>query len=207
MSNMLLFGKLSNAIFFGIIAVVVVICLILLLKYEQSRKFVLYIVAGIIIISGVICGIGAYKNIKAESYIVGSTNVSNYFIQESYFYNSSSLIFYLNDYAEEDQVYEFTINSVPVKDFNGKEKKYDTYFNDYILFSATYDVGIIKFNIPFEFYSTENELLCSADLKGSIEFFSDKTTLKLSVIGDEEQQFLTKYFDNNGITIKVVENI
>ena len=47
----------------------------------------LYLFAFVIIVAGVFCGIELYKEVKAESYINGSIDISNQFSQESFNYS------------------------------------------------------------------------------------------------------------------------
>ena len=52
-------------------------------------KWYTYLICFILIIVGVFCGIELYKEVKAESYVNGSIDISNKFSQESFNYSSS----------------------------------------------------------------------------------------------------------------------
>ena len=45
---------------------------------------ILYILAFALIVAGVFCGLRLYKEVKAESYINGSIDISNRFSQERF---------------------------------------------------------------------------------------------------------------------------
>ena len=45
---------------------------------------ILYILAFALMVAGVFCGLQLYKEIKAESYVNGSIDISNRFSQESF---------------------------------------------------------------------------------------------------------------------------
>ena len=198
---------LGNNLPYILIGIAFIFGLFFLLKNEFTRMITLYVLAVIVIISGVFCGAGVFNDLKAESYVVGSINISNKFSQESFSYNASSVVFYYNEYSDVEELYEFTIDLIPTEDFNGKEKTYETYVNDFNLINANYDVGYVSFVMPIDFYSIENEILCCSEINGSIKFYNDRTTLSLSVIGDEQAQFVTRYFEDNGLRIKIIEKI
>ena len=198
---------LGNNLLYILIAIAVAIGLFFLLKTEFTRMITIYALAIVVLISGVFCGIGVFNEIKAESYIVGSINISNKFSQESFSYYTSSVVFYYDEYSETEDLYEFKIDLLPTEDFNGKEKNYETYINDFNLINATYDVGYVSFEMPIDFYSIENNVVCSAKVYGTIKFYNDRTSLALSVIGDQESQFITRYFEDNGLRIQVIEKL
>ena len=51
---------------------------------------ILYILAFALIVAGVFCGIRLYKEVKAESYVNGSIDISNRFSQESFKYSKNN---------------------------------------------------------------------------------------------------------------------
>ncbi len=61
---------------------------------------ILYLLAFVLIVVGVFCGIRLYKEIKAESYVNGSIDISNRFSQESFNYSSTSVVFYHDLYDD-----------------------------------------------------------------------------------------------------------
>ena len=167
-------------------------------------KWYTYLICFILIIVGVFCGIELYKEIKAESYVNGSIDISNKFSQESFNYSSSSVAFYHDDYDTTD-TYTFQKDLLVVDSFNGKEKIYQVILNDYILFNTEFNPGSIFSNVAIDFYDTEGNVICNADMKISIVFLSNKTQLTLATVGDKNSSFLQQYFTDNGIRLRVVE--
>ncbi len=167
-------------------------------------KWYTYLICFILIIVSVFCGIELYKEIKAESYVNGSIDISNKFSQESFNYSSSSVAFYHDDYDATD-TYTFQKDLLVVDSFNGKEKTYQVILNDYILFNTEFNPGSIFSNVAIDFYDTEGNVICNADMKISIVFLSNKTQLTLATVGDKNSSFLQQYFTDNGIRLRVVE--
>ena len=167
-------------------------------------KWYTYLICFILIIVGIFCGIELYKEIKAESYVNGSIDISNKFSQESFNYSSSSVAFYHDDYDTTD-TYTFQKDLLVVDSFNGKEKTYQVILNDYILFNTEFNPGSIFSNVAIDFYDTEGNVICNADMKISIVFLSNKTQLTLATVGDKNSSFLQQYFTDNGIRLRVVE--
>ena len=167
-------------------------------------KWYTYLICFILIIVGVFCGIELYKEIKAESYVNGSIDISNKFSQESFNYSSSSVSFYHDDYDTTD-TYTFQKDLLVVDSFNGKEKTSQVILNDYILFNTEFNPGSIFSNVAIDFYDAEGNVICNADMKISIVFLSNKTQLTLATVGDKNSSFLQQYFTDNGIRLRVVE--
>ena len=167
-------------------------------------KWYTYLICFVLIIIGVFCGIELYKEIKAESYVNGSIDISNKFSQESFNYSSSSVTFYHDDYDTTNS-YSFQKDLLVVDSFNGKEKTYQVILNDYILLDTEFNPGSIFSTVAIDFYDTDGNVICNADMKISIVFLSNKTQLTLATIGDKDAGFLQQYFTDNGIRLRVVE--
>ena len=167
-------------------------------------KWYTYLICFILIIVGVFCSIELYKDVKAESYVNGSIDISNKFSQESFNYSSTSVIFY-HDLYDDTNTYTFEKELLKVEDFNGKEKEYKLILNDYILLDAEFNSGSVFSTFVIDFYNTEGSIICNAEMKMSIKFLSNKTQLILSTVGEECSKFLEQYFSDNGIRLRVVE--
>ena len=167
-------------------------------------KWYIYLICFVLIIVGVFCGIELYKEVKAESYVTGSIDISNKFEMESFNYSSSSVAFYHDDY-DTTNTYTFQKDLLVVDNFNGKEKTYQVVLNDYILLDSEFNPGSIFSSVAFDFYDTNGNVVCNAEMKISIVFLSNKTQLTLTTIGDKNSSFLQQYFTDNGIRLKVVE--
>lgn len=167
-------------------------------------KWYWYIVCFICVALGVFCGIQLYREVKAESYINGSIDISNRFSQESFKYSSTSVVFY-HDLYDDTDIYTFEKDLLKVDDFNGKEKTYQVVLNDYILLGSEINAGSVFATIDLDFYNTDGNLIDSANMKISIKFLSNKTQLTLATTGSENAQFLEQYFADNGIRLLVNE--
>ena len=146
-------------------------------------KWYTYLICFILIVVGVFCGIELYKEVKAESYVNGSIDISNKFSQEAFNYSNTSAVFY-HDLYDETNTYTF-------------EKE--------LLISSEINAGSILSIVNIDFYNTSGNILCKSSLKISIQFLSNKTQLTLETIGQENASFLEQYFSDNGIRLSVIE--
>lgn len=167
-------------------------------------KWYTYLICFILIVVGVFCGIELYREVKAESYVNGSIDISNKFSQESFNYSSTSVVFY-HDLYDDTNTYSFEKDLLKVDDFNGEKKQYKIILNDYILVGSEINAGSIFSVVNMDFYDTNGNIVCNSTMKISIQFLSNKTQLTLSTIGQENASFLEQYFSDNGIRLRVVE--
>ena len=167
-------------------------------------KWYWYIICVILVLLGVFCGIQLYKEVKAESYVNGSIDISNKFSQESFKYTNTSVVFYHDIYDETD-TYIFEADCLKVDDFNGLTNTYQVVLNDYVLLGSEITAGSIFTNVNLDFYDTYGEIIKSVDMQISIKFLRDKTQLTLATTGNENASFLEQYFSNNGIRLYVNE--
>lgn len=165
---------------------------------------ILYLLAFVIIVVGVFCGIRLYKEIKAESYINGSIDISNRFTQESFNYSSTSAVFYHDIYDDTD-TYTFEKDLLKVENFDGKKKIYQVVLNDYVLLNTEINAGSVFATVNMDFYDTDGNVINSALMKVSVKFLSNKTTLTLATTGKENASFLEQYFADNGIRLRIIE--
>lgn len=165
---------------------------------------ILYLLAFVIIVVGVFCGIRLYKEIKAESYINGSIDISNRFTQESFNYSSTSAVFY-HDLYDDTDTYTFEKDLLKVENFDGKKKTYQVVLNDYVLLNTEINAGSVFATVNMDFYDTDGNVINSAVMKVSVKFLSNKTTLTLATTGKENASFLEQYFADNGIRLRIIE--
>jgi len=169
-------------------------------------KWYTYVICFVLIIVGTFLGIELYKDIKAESYVNGSIDISNQFSQESFNYSSTSVVFYNDIYndANPDEYY-FEVEQLKVDDFNGLTKQYQVELNDFVLIGADINAGSIFTTVYMDFYDTNGNIVCNSAMSLSIQFLSNKTQLRLATNGQESASFLEQYFSDNGIRLSVVE--
>ena len=164
----------------------------------------LYLAAFAVIVTGVFCGIRLYKEIKAESYINGSIDISNRFTQESFNYSSTSVVFY-HDLYDDTDTYAFEKDLLKVENFDGKIKTYKVVLNDYVLLNTEINAGSVFATVNMDFYDTNGNVINSAVMRISVKFLSNKTTLTLATAGKENASFLEQYFADNGIRLRIIE--
>ena len=169
-------------------------------------KWYTYLICFILVIVGTFCGIQLYKEVKAESYINGSIDISNKFSQENLNYSSTSLVFY-HDLYDDTDTYSFDQELPKVENFNGQEKTYELWLNDFIILDAEFNAGSVYSTIQLDFYNEYGNILNSSTLNISVKYLSSKTQITLSTKGQESASFLEQYFKDNGIRLKVVEII
>lgn len=167
-------------------------------------KWYSYIICFVLIIVGTICGIQLYKEVKAESYVNGSIDISNQFSQENFNYSSTSVVFY-HDLYDDTDTYLFEKDLLKIESFNGQKNTYEVWLNDFILLDTDYNAGSIYSTVKMDFYDEYGSIINSAEMKISIKYLSSKTVLTLSTTGQENASFLEQYFADNGIRLKVIE--
>ncbi len=169
-------------------------------------NILLYILAFAILVAGVFCGIQFYKEVKAESYVNGSIDISNRFEQESFYYSATSVVFY-HDLYDETDTYTFEKDLLKVETFDGSKNTYQVLLNDFVLLNCEINSGSVFGVINIDFYDTEGNIVNSAVMNLSVKFLSNKTTLSLATTGKENASFLEQYFSDNGIRLKIKEII
>jgi len=164
---------------------------------------ILYVACFAIIVAGVFCGIRLYKEVKAESYVNGSIDISNKFSQESFNYSATSVTLY--DVAGTLDEYSFEKDLLKVNDFNGKDKTYRVVLNGFELLNAQINAGSVFATVDIDFLGLDGNIIHTAELKISVKFLSNKTQLSLFVKGNESKSFLEQYFSDNGIRLQIIE--
>jgi len=168
-------------------------------------KWYTYIICFIVIIAGVFSGNYAYKRATAKSYVHGSIDITNEFELKAFEYASSEVTFYEDIYNNNS--YKFETDLKKVTNFNGVDKYYTITLNEYVLKNSVIIAGSTFSIFNIEFYSIENVLECSAELKITIKFLSNKTTMELYTADSIQASYLERYFKDNSIRLKIIENL
>ena len=163
-------------------------------------KWYHYLICGIIILLGIFFGIKLYQEIRAESYVNGSIDISNQFSQETLNYSNSAVSFY-----QDEKGYYFSVDTLVIDNFNGQENEYQLFLNDYILYDSEYSAGSIISRINIDFYDVDGNVEKSTSMGMSIYFLDDRTTITLRTSDLSSATYLEKYFVNNGCKINLVE--
>lgn len=167
-------------------------------------KWYTYLICFVLVIVGAFCGIQLYKEVKAESYINGSIDISNKFSQENLNYSSTSLVFY-HDLYDDTDTYSFEQDLPKVENFNGQKKSYELWLNDFIILDAEFNAGSVYSTVQLDFYNEYGNIIYSSKLNISVKYLSSKTLITLSTKSQESASFLEQYFKDNGIRLKIVE--
>lgn len=167
-------------------------------------KWYTYLICFVLIIVGTFCSIQLYKEVKAESYINGSIDISNKFSKENLNYSSTSLVFY-HDLYDDTDTYSFEQDLPKVENFNGQKKSYELWLNDFIILDAEFNAGSVYSTVQLDFYNEYGNIIYSSKLNISVKYLSGKTQITLSTKGQESASFLEQYFKDNGIRLKIVE--
>ena len=167
-------------------------------------KWYSYVICFVLILVGIYYGIEFYQEVKAESYINGSIDISNEFSQENFNYTSTSLVFY-HDLYDDTDTYSFEQDLPKVENFDGQKKTYEVWLNNFLLIDAEINAGSIYSTVKMDFYNEYGQVVCNSEMKISIKYLSGKTSLAISTKGQENAEFLEQYFTDNGIRLSVVE--
>ncbi len=167
-------------------------------------KWYSYLICCVLIVVGVFCGIELFKQVKAESYVNGSIDISNRFSQESFKYTSTSAVFY-HDLYDDTDTYSFETDLPKTENFDGEKKTYKVTLNDYILFNAEINAGSVYADVYIDFYDTDGNVVNNALMNLSVKFLSGKTKLTLSTKGVASARFLEQYFGDNGLRLQINE--
>lgn len=163
-----------------------------------------YLICCVLIVVGAFCGLQLYKEVKAESYVNGSIDISNRFSQESFVYKSTSAVFY-HDLYDDTDTYSFETDLPKTENFDGERKTYKVTLNDFVLFNAEINAGSVYADVYIDFYNTDGNVVNNALMNLSVKFLSGKTKLTLSTKGTASARFLEQYFNDNGLRLQIIE--
>lgn len=167
-------------------------------------KWYSYLICCVLIVAGVFCGIQLFKEVRAESYVNGTIDISNRFSQESFKYTATSAVFY-HDLYDDTDTYYFEKDLLKTEGFDGEVKSYKVMLNDYNVFNAEINAGSVFADVYIDFYDTTGSLVNSAKLSISVKFLSGKTKLTLATVGNTNARFLEQYFSDNGLRLQIIE--
>ena len=88
------FGRIGDIVITSLIAFSIVYVLVLLLKNEGSRTLTLYVLGIVIIFVGIGSSFGLHYELTKESYINGSIDITNPYLQENVSFHTSNIVLY-----------------------------------------------------------------------------------------------------------------
>ncbi|MBQ8207044.1 MAG: hypothetical protein IJZ77_06235 [Bacilli bacterium] len=168
-------------------------------------KWYVYVICITVILIGILCSMNLYEvfNIASKEYGTAVTiETKNEYVEVSKF-DLGSLIMDSEDYVN------FTFSSIyPAESFDGKNHNYTILFNGNPLSNIDISSGKISGDMTFRFYDLDGEVITSAKIHVSIEYYASGTILTITSVNvNDSMAYLTTYSNINGAVIKVVEKV
>lgn len=199
------FSKIGDVLLYGLIAIIVIICIVIMAKYEHTRKFLVYAIAVVILAGGVYSSFGLYDELTSASYVNGSFEYLNQ-NEETFDYSTQALLLTQDD--EDSTKYVFSKSLDKVENFDATKNTYVVTFNNYELMNqVTYTAGSVYIEIPLEFMGTDGELVSDFIVYISVKFLSNSTELKLWTFGSDAYSYFMQYVSDFGFRLLIEKTI
>ena len=195
-------SKLLNILTIFAVIVAVGIVITMLAKRKESRKFLCYLLGVVVICAGVFAGFKINNKRQQESFSIGSNPFENLFTTKTFSFQDKAVTLY----EDNSDTYSYTVDLMPVTDFDGSKNSYTIMLNDYVLMDAKITAGQVEANFYKDFIGVDGKILNSGVMAIRITMLSNKTTLKISTVGEVNKDFYTQYFNDNGINLRIIEN-
>lgn len=174
-----------------------------------KKHWIQVIVCFLVILIGSVLGIYYYQEyISPESFTIGSITNGTYKELAIKDYLSDDTVLFsqnINDVSfsinEGTATYDYNFDP---KEFNGLEKSYLIYVNNYIINDITTNAGTISGTYKINFQDVDNETLCSSDISISFAFRSLSSTLRVSLPASDVG-YLLNYFNSDNFIITLAE--
>ena len=178
------FSKIGDVLLYGLIAIIVIVCIILMVKYEHTRKFLTYAIAVVILAGGVYSSFGLYDELTSTQALL------------------------LTQDDEDTTKYVFSKSLDKVEDFDATKNIYLVTFNNYELMDqVTYTAGSVYIEIPLEFMDTDGELVSNFIVYISVRFLSNSTELELWTFGSDAYSYFMQYVSDFGFRLLIEKTI
>jgi len=166
-------------------------------------KWFSYLICGILIIAGIICSINLAKfwSIKSATYgeITSIETINKY--DDVAKFDCTSIPLETDDYLN----YTSSSSFKPVS-YDGTQKNYAFLFNDMLVSNTEFFAGKINSLLKINFYDTDGEIATTISLNIFINFYEDKTEIKISTKNvNNSVAYFERYVMTNGAVFKVVE--
>lgn len=199
------FSKIGDILLYGLIAIIVIVCIVIMAKYEHTRKFLMYAIAVVILAGGVYSSFGLYDELTSASYVNGSFEYLNQY-EETFDYSTQALLLTQDD--EDSTKYVFSKSLDKVEDFDATKNTYLVTFNNYELMDqVTYTAGSVYIEIPLEFMNTDGELVSDFVVYISVRFLSNSTELELWIFGSDAYSYFMQYVSDFGFRLLIEKTI
>ena len=176
-----------------------------------KKHYIQIVISGLLVLIAAVMFSYYYNTyIAPESFVIGSVQLEDYKTLPIKDYLSDDTVIFsqnINDisFSHSDSsgyYYEYYFDA---KEFNGEEKDYLIYVNNYLVNDLVENAGTISGTCGLTYYDTEKQILCSSAISIDFSFYSLKSRLKVSV-GPNSLGYLMNYFKTDNFIITLTEN-
>ena len=175
-----------------------------------KKYWIQVLVCFLVILIGSVLGVYYYQEyISPESFTIGSMSngtykelaIKDYLSDDTVLFsqNINDVSFSIND---DTATYDYNFDA---KEFNGLEKDYLIYVNNYIINDITTNAGTISGAYKINFQDIDNETLCSSNISISFTFRSLSSVLRVSLPASDIG-YLLNYFKSDNFIITLAES-
>lgn len=196
------FKSIGKIIGLALVGVVVIILLVLLLRFKETRKLTLYALSVIIITFGIISCVNIKSTFDTKSKEIGSA----FHLEQKYNYNIiAEFDFGTIEFDSDDNVNYKNIKSEKTRAFNGVDKNYIMLFNGEPADINNVSAGKMDSTFKFTFYDTEEKVLAIAEVRIVIEFLAKETRITTTMKNTNSSvSYMDSYMEINGCIIKII---
>lgn len=175
-----------------------------------KKYWIQVIVCFLVILIGSVLGVYYYQEyISPESFTIGTISNGTYKELAIKDYLSDDTVLFsqnINDVSfsidEGTATYDYNFDAT---EFNGLEKSYLIYVNNYIINDITTNAGTIFGTYKINFQDVDNETLCSSNISISFTFRSLTSVLRVSLPASDIG-YLLNYFKSDNFIITLAES-
>lgn len=166
-------------------------------------KWYVWIICIIIIVTGTFLAIDGYKLLSAKSATYGKYEYISNEQKEIFNEKLTALVFETQNDKEYTASKDFD-----VCEFDGTKGNFEILVNGLPCFSNEVSSGEIVGAFKLDFRNTKNEITSSVNLNIKISFLATRTVIEFTTIDvNNSVLMLEEYIANNGLSIKIVENL
>lgn len=147
--------------------------------------------------------------VAPESFVIGSVKIEDYKTLPIKDYLSDEDVLFsqnINDVSFSNKngiaTYEYNFDA---KEFDGEQKDYVIYVNDYLISNLTENAGTVGGIHALNYYDVEKQVLCSSAINIDFSFYSLSSKLKVT-LNSEDLGYLMNYFKTDNFIITLAEN-
>ena len=175
-----------------------------------KKYWIQVIVCFLVILIGSVLGVYYYQEyISPESFTIGTISNGTYKELAIKDYLSDDTVLFsqnINDVSfsidDGTATYDYNFDAT---EFNGLEKSYLIYVNNYIINDITTNAGTISGTYKINFQDVDNETLCSSNISISFTFRSLSSVLRVSLPASDIG-YLLNYFKSDNFIITLAES-